>query len=148
MAILIPFYNEEADELMMTIKSLFEGFGLVEEMGYSPHILLIMDGWWKSSESMKKKMMELFPHDDKSKDKPWWEMILPIGKDDDISECVSTFVLQNVSRDDQTIVPVDIGGNNMVKLTCLIKRDNRKKVNSQTGCFRLLLDFITPSLYF
>jgi cellulose synthase/poly-beta-1,6-N-acetylglucosamine synthase-like glycosyltransferase len=145
LSILIPFYNEEAQELMMTINSLYEGFSFVEKLGYVPHILLIMDGWGKSSESMKKKMMEFFPNDDQKNACPWWDMIAPKN---DLSDAVSTFILQYVSADDQEIVPVDIGGNRRVKISCVIKRDNRRKVNSHDWMLSSFADFYDSEFVF
>jgi cellulose synthase/poly-beta-1,6-N-acetylglucosamine synthase-like glycosyltransferase len=125
--ILVPFYNEEASELMLTLNSLYDNFMSLKRHGFDIHILLVMDGWWKASESMKKKMKAFFPANGHLK--PWWENIKTIKETDDLSKCVSTFIVQRVTPN-STIAQTEIDDGRKVKISLLAKRDNRKKINA------------------
>jgi cellulose synthase/poly-beta-1,6-N-acetylglucosamine synthase-like glycosyltransferase len=123
--ILVPFYNEEVEEILLTLNSVYQDFEKLNKMGYNIHILLVMDGWWKASNSMKEFIKTLYPT---NTNKPWWENILPM--EGDFSKCVATFILQNLSPNNKEIVPINIGNNKKMKITTLIKRDNRRKINT------------------
>ncbi|AYV78510.1 MAG: hypothetical protein Edafosvirus16_9 [Edafosvirus sp.] len=128
LTILVPFYNEEADDLMLTLNSLYNDFSSLEVLGFDVHVLLVMDGWWKASESMKKKMQNMFPQNDKIE--PWWSAIKPIDASSDKSECVGTFIVQRMSPGGNSIIPIDIGTGRHMKISLLVKRDNRRKINA------------------
>ena len=65
-SVIIPFYNEESNELYETLKSLFYTYKYLSHMkeGWKDkklQIFLIQDGWYKSSDSMKEYLKQLFP---------------------------------------------------------------------------------------
>jgi cellulose synthase/poly-beta-1,6-N-acetylglucosamine synthase-like glycosyltransferase len=59
-----------------------------------------------------------------------WHAIKPIPTDAKLSDCVSTFVVQRHAPGGKTLAPIDIGGGRRLKLTLLVKRDNRRKINA------------------
>jgi hypothetical protein len=62
LAVLVPFYNEEWENLQITLMSLWNDSQSLADLGFEMHILLVMDGWWKASASMQREMKRLFPH--------------------------------------------------------------------------------------
>ncbi|AYV78509.1 MAG: hypothetical protein Edafosvirus16_8 [Edafosvirus sp.] len=144
--ILIPFYNEEADDLMITINSLYSDMLSLEKLGFDVHILLVMDGWWKASESMKKKMQEMFPQNENYP--PWWTAIKPIAPEDDFSKCVGTFIVQRMTPDGQSIQPINIDGLHNIKISLLAKRDNRRKINAHDWILSSFADFYNAEFVF
>ncbi len=125
--ILIPFYNEEELELTMTLNSLYDNFASLKRLGFDIHILLVVDGWWKASDTMKKRIKTLFPSNPGAQ--PWWEAIKSVDEKDDLSKCVSTFIVQRLAPD-QSIAPVEIEDDRFIKISLVAKRDNRKKINA------------------
>jgi cellulose synthase/poly-beta-1,6-N-acetylglucosamine synthase-like glycosyltransferase len=153
-AVLISAFNEGASELQATLNDLYKqhqvllGAGLKLDM----HICLILDGWMKASNSMKMYMKQAYPVDESSamgmnenSVENWqnyvkqWELENQAG----VSEVVDTLILQRTIAGCKnfTIGKVIIPDNNSrtnsvegviptVKLTTIIKRDNRRKHNS------------------
>ncbi|AYV84345.1 MAG: hypothetical protein Hyperionvirus23_12 [Hyperionvirus sp.] len=146
LTILVPFYNEESSELMMTLDSLYPDFASIKAMGFDVHILLVMDGWWKASESMKKFMCTIFKNEN-SNAPGWWNAIKPIGADDDLAECVGTFVVQRLAAGGESIAPVHIGDKSM-KISLLVKRDNRRKINAHDWMLSSFAEFYGADFVF
>lgn len=125
--ILVPFYNEEASDLFITLDSLYNNFASLKRYGFELYILLVMDGWWKASESMKDKMKAMFPANDNSK--PWWEFIQPIDENADMAKQVGTFIVQRTTPDG-AMAEVEFKDGLKAKISLVAKRDNRKKINA------------------
>lgn len=146
LVILIPFYNEEASELMLTLNSIYPDFASIKAMGYDIHILLVMDGWWKASESMKKLMQDFFKCN-RSNHLPWWETIKPIKPTDDLADCVSTFILQRLTAGGESISQINIGDRSL-KISLVVKRDNRRKINAHDWMLSSFADFYKAEFVF
>ena len=131
MSVIVPFYNEEKNELQITLKSLHEGFtylGKMKKNWRDPglmRIIIIQDGWYKASESMKRYLKELFPK--KINNEYWWNHFREFTDYDMNRDGTATFIFESE-------VPVCINKDEENKIFCyitmLIKVDNRKKHNS------------------
>lgn len=146
LTILVPFYNEEASELMLTLNSLYPDFASLKALGFDVHILLVMDGWWKASESMKKLICQLFKNN-QCDVAPWWEAIKPILPTDDLSECVSTFIVQRMNAGGDSIAEINIG-DELMKMSLLVKRDNRRKINAHDWMLTSFAEFYKSEFVF
>ena len=125
--ILIPFYNEEYDDLLDTLESLYENTTHVE--GYTFSYLLIQDGWSFASASMKENLMELFKVEE-----PWNECY---NRAVDGGESV-TYIMQRLDADGYA-APTTVKGRGYaampMNITLMVKKDNRKKHNSHEWFF-------------
>jgi len=144
----VPFFNEGADELKRTLHGLYEQALEVAEYGYRFHVLIIMDGWWKASESMWQYVHSMFPDE---ANHSWTEMIQPIPPGEE-KDCVSNFVIQRLTEDGK-VAPVYIGtdknGKEMyMKLSLLVKRDNRRKSNSHEWFLQSFAPFYNSEFIF
>ena len=146
LAILVPFYNEEAEDLTVTLKSLHQDISSIEDLGFDVHVLLVMDGWWKASESMKKLIVQMFPKNDNGT-LPWWMAIKPIEKEE-LSKCVSTFIMQRMVPGGESVSHVDIGEGKQMKISLIVKRDNRRKINAHDWMLRSFADFYKAHFVF
>ena len=135
LAVVIPFFNEESKELQQTLTSLYRGFLEVKRLSKKwrdkkMYIVLIQDGWHKSSNSAKEFLKQLFPKKIEGED--WWNYFpefAPGYKNDD---CNATFVFEKenygLSRlnyqkgleEDPT----------QLRITLMVKINNRRKHNS------------------
>eukprot|EP00456_Euglypha_rotunda_P082244 TRINITY_DN8078_c0_g1_i4.p1 TRINITY_DN8078_c0_g1~~TRINITY_DN8078_c0_g1_i4.p1 ORF type:complete len:482 (+),score=65.72 TRINITY_DN8078_c0_g1_i4:111-1556(+) len=91
--VIVPFFNEESRELYRTLYSLCQQNNQLALQGnFELHVLLVSDGWWKASKSMKKYLTQMFPEE---KESPWSKRIAQIvpGQEKD---SVETFVLQRL----------------------------------------------------
>ncbi|AYV84339.1 MAG: hypothetical protein Hyperionvirus23_6 [Hyperionvirus sp.] len=146
LSILVPFYNEEAAELMMTLNSIYPDFASLKALGFDVHILLVMDGWWKASESMKGLMCQFFKSNQCDVG-AWWDAIRPIGVGDDLSECVGTFVVQRMMAGGESIASINIG-DHLMKMSLLVKRDNRRKINGHDWMLSSFAEFYKSKFVF
>ena len=132
-SVIIPFYNEKRHELKVTLQSLHYAYSYLKHMKkkwkYKPlKVLIIQDGWWKSSKSMKEYLKELFG-----------------GKNEDKWYNKSDFTIENKGKSQPTTYifeskkPIIINKleskNNeepiiLMDITMIIKLDNRRKHNS------------------
>lgn len=117
--VLIPMYNEGADDLKRTLFDLHECILETNKIGGGcVHILIILDGWNATHETMKEYIMQMYP-----------------GVADDIRNIanaplntVETYVVQKLNNNAVTYVNID--DKRRLKLSLLIKLDNRRKHNS------------------
>ena len=131
MSVIIPFFNEERNELQVTLKSLDEGFGYLGNMLNKwqdkslMRIIIIQDGWYKASKSMKEYLKELFPQKIEGED--WWNYHKEFQTYDIDKDGIATFVFESN-------IPICINKGEEIPIYCnitmLIKVDNRKKHNS------------------
>jgi len=131
--VVFPFFNEEKRELLRSLESMYKQARQLFKYEMRVHVLCIMDGWFKSSASMKEFMKELYPPEDETN--PWWDEIAEGGP----SSQVCTYVLQRTLVTEEghhRVGLVDIGPNMKLKVTILIKRDNRRKHNSHEWFFQ------------
>lgn len=124
--VLFPFFNEEAYELERSLESIQEQAETLVKSKVHLHILCVMDGWYKSSDSMKEYVKDMFPY-------PYfWDEIL---KKDNIE--IETFVLQSGAFQSEN-----------VKISLMIKKDNRRKHNSHMWFFNAFCREIQPEYCF
>ena len=133
--ILIPMYNETTKDLKRTLFDLHTCIIEMNKIGAGfVNILLILDGWEVTDPSVKEYLQELYP-----------------GISNDIKNLeytpgvVETYVLQKVKGNTPTYVNVD--EEKRLKLTVLIKMDNRRKHNShgwflEAFAYEMQSDFI------
>ena len=133
-AVIIPFYNEEAKELRVTLESLYGAYDYLCEMkpdwkDKQLHIMIIQDGWYKASETMKEYLQELFPK--KYQGKGWWEHHPEFKEYDFAQNGALTYVFEN--NLDYTCINQGERYKHKkmwLKLTLVVKIDNRRKHNS------------------
>ena len=132
LAVVIPFYNEESHELEVSLKSLYGAYDYLCEIKKEwrtkqIHVLIVQDGWYKSSESMKSYLKKLYPK--KISGKNWWDYYPEFKEYSKDKNGSVTFVFEN---EDYTCFnpEEDIYNRLYLKLTLLIKMDNRRKHNS------------------
>jgi len=144
----VPILNEEKEELIATLHSLHDQTPLLLLCRQKLHVLVVIDGWWKASQSMKDYLYALFPEDNvESKSKEggatggWNINILQIEKGEDANS-VDTFIVQRVrprrfGKDiSETICPVQINPHEpkakprWLHVSLMVKRDNRRKHNA------------------
>lgn len=131
--VVIPFYNEESNELETSLQSLYNAYDYLCDMNElwrkrQMHILIVQDGWYKASESMKKYLKKMFPRKYDGVD--WWnyfEEFTTYSKDK--NGCV-TFVFENNDYTCLNPEEKDKYQRLYIKLTLLVKIDNRRKHNS------------------
>eukprot|EP01114_Cavostelium_apophysatum_P023119 TRINITY_DN860_c0_g1_i1.p1 TRINITY_DN860_c0_g1~~TRINITY_DN860_c0_g1_i1.p1 ORF type:complete len:978 (-),score=270.57 TRINITY_DN860_c0_g1_i1:159-3092(-) len=141
--VVIPFFNEEERELRRSLESLETQSKIVwKQKNLSMHVLLIMDGWSKASESMREYVKFMFPP---SNDKlPWWSALEDKSQDSE----VETLFVQRIkpygkrkSRQCAALseVPLTPGDTGLkprkLHITLIVKRDNRRKHNSHEWFF-------------
>lgn len=128
LGVVIPFFNEEANELKVTLEDLHKCYLYLCE--YKPVwrekemcIVMIQDGWFKSSSSMKEFLKKLFPC--KLNDKMWWENEEFINEDMERDEKNLTYIFENT---DYNCINAD--KDIYLNITLIVKLDNRRKHNS------------------
>jgi Chitin synthase len=138
---IIPTYNEEAQELMTTLESLHARCVELVENGAIMHVLVVLDGWEKTSDSMKEYINAMFPGMKEELDE-----IKPI--EGEAYRCVETYILEliDVLTDEVQYVQVVPGKN--LKLSVLVKRDNRRKHNSQAWFLEAFVPQHKPDFIF
>lgn len=122
-AVIIPFYNEEWDQLESTLSSLLQCERFLPNYVFT--YFLIQDGWEKAPKSMQSKLKLMFPHN------TYWDELdnKQLDAGSHISYVFETVVDQRTSR---TTIP---GTNLQQYITLLVKKDNRKKHNSHEWFF-------------
>lgn len=62
-AVCVPFFNEDGGELQRTLCSLHNQLETLNDKGIESdfEVLVILDGWWKASGSMKEYLTSMFP---------------------------------------------------------------------------------------
>lgn len=116
--ILIPMYNETTNDLKRTLFDLHTCVLEMNKIGAGfVNVLLILDGWEVTDPSVKEYLQELYP-----------------GIGDDIKNLeyspgvIETYVMQKLKDNRPTYVNLD--EEKRLKLTVLMKMDNRRKHNS------------------
>eukprot|EP00121_Abeoforma_whisleri_P012792 Awhi_evm1s11811 len=130
--VVIPFYNEEKCDLKRTLTSLYkqeqECHRAALQYGMGELVfqyLAVSDGYFKASNSMKRYITELFG-------KGW-----DLGLDgDDTSDCTRVIQKQRIINGEAYSDLVDIEPGQSMRLSMLVKRQNRKKPNSHEWFFR------------
>lgn len=132
LAVVIPFYNEESKELETTLKSLYGSYDYLCEIkkewrDKQIHVLIVQDGWYKSSETMKSYLKEIFPKKYSGID--WWNYYPEFKEYSKEKNGSVTYIFEN--EDYTCFNPKEDKYNKLyLKLTLLIKMDNRRKHNS------------------
>ena len=132
-SVVIPFYNEEAHELQVTLKSLYGAYDYLCEIKpiyreKQLHVCIIQDGWFKASQSMKQYLKQLYPK--KINNEDWWEYYSYFKQHNINEDGHQTFIFQ--SNDYVCINPEeDVEYKRLwMKVSLVVKIDNRRKHNS------------------
>eukprot|EP00808_Paulinella_micropora_P019481 g65235.t1 len=135
-AIVVPFFNEECSELRDTLVSLHQMAKKLPQYRFS--VLLVSDGWFKTSASMRDYLKLLFPEE---KDSRWSQAIKPLtpGRE---SECVETFIIERVKG--KTMVQTRFNGFTSAERTELRKgQGDRERVSD--GCRKRVMSALCQS---
>ena len=128
-AVVFPFFNEEYYELERSLISMYkQELECERNLRTEYHCVAIMDGWSKASDSMKDYISMLFPS------KQNWPRKLITSKGN-----VGTLILQKVDEKNN-VVRVKLNDEVSIRLTIVIKKDNRRKANSHEWFFRTFVD--------
>lgn len=118
--VLIPMYNETTKEFKRTLQDLHECIAEMNKIGGGHvHILVILDGWKVTHPTIKEYLKEMYPQVSAEIDN--------IGNENNPNP-VETYVLQKLSGDEATYVKID--EHKSLKISVMIKLDNRRKHNS------------------
>lgn len=116
--VLIPMYNETSTELKRTLSDLHECILKMNKIGGGyVHVLVILDGWKVTHQSMKDYLKEMYQGASDKLDN--------IGNN---GKQVETYVLQKIKNNESSFVK--ISEDQKMKLSFIIKLDNRRKHNS------------------
>lgn len=116
--VLIPMYNETTKEFKRTLQDLHKCIVEMNEVGAGyVHILTILDGWNATHSSMKEYLKEMFP-----------EVSTEIDGIGNSTKNVETYIIQKINGNEVTSVPID--NEKGLKLSVIVKLDNRRKHNS------------------
>lgn len=117
-SILIPMYNETTKDLKRTLFDLHSCILEMNKIGAGfVNILLILDGWEVTHPSVKEYLGELYPG-----------ISDYLQKLEYTPDVIETYVLQKLKGNKPTYVNID--EDKRLKLTVLMKMDNRRKHNS------------------
>ena len=131
LAVIIPFFNEEANELKQTLNSLYYGFRYLckrrpvwKERGMK--IIIMQDGWYKASESMKEYLRDMYNEED------WSQNIKEFTEYNVETDGPVSYVFEKNKKIvfNQKQVDNNEEHKKSLNITMLIKIDNRKKHNS------------------
>jgi cellulose synthase/poly-beta-1,6-N-acetylglucosamine synthase-like glycosyltransferase len=118
--VLIPMYNETTKEFKRTLQDLHKCIVEMNDVGAGyVHILVVLDGWNATDNSIKEYLKEMFP--DVSSE------IDGIGNS---TKHVETYIIQKLHGNEVTSVPID--NEKGLKLSVVVKLDNRRKHNSHS----------------
>lgn len=116
--VLIPMYNETTKEFKRTLQDLHTCIMEMNKIGGGyVHILVIIDGVKAMHPSIKEYLKEMFPEVGQN--------INDIGKS---TNEVETYIIQKLEGDEVTYVKID--ENKSLKISVMVKLDNRRKHNS------------------
>lgn len=116
--VLIPMYNETTKEFKRTLQDLHTCIVEMNKIGGGyVHILVILDGVKAMHETMKEYLKEMYPQVSDKID----NMI-------NSRNSVETYILQKLIGDEATYVKID--EQKSLKISVMIKLDNRRKHNS------------------
>lgn len=132
-SVVIPFYNEEANELAVTLKSLYGTYDYLCEIKpvyreKQIHVCIIQDGWYKASESMKEYLKRLYPKKYDGVD--WWDHHKHFKNFSLADDGSWTYIFES---DDYVCINPDEKEEYLklyMKVTLVVKIDNRRKHNS------------------
>eukprot|EP01084_Bolivina_argentea_P059926 109475_1 len=123
---IVPFYNEDASEIYATLQSLHSNFAYLKKTQTKYNfthfnVCLVSDGWFKSDISTKKYLSKLYNCD-----------MTETFKNYNFKEAKhNTVILQSKGNQKLCINPFNNEDNKLfLKVTTIIKIDNRKKANS------------------
>lgn len=135
MAIGIPFYNEPSHELEQALISLHNSlkylrYGSKKWRNKPIWVNIIQDGWHKAHPSMKRYLQKMFPYKKCGKD--WWEYYEQFHDGYNNPNDDSVFIFEKQFYEPVIINPQDVfaGKRKFMRITLLIKINNRKKHNS------------------
>lgn len=117
-SVLIPMYNETTKELKRTLYDLHKCIKKLNKyVNHYVHILVVADGWKAMHPTVKQFIKEIYP---KAKDS--------LAQLDTPTDLVETCILQKLERD--KVADVKLDDETHLKLSFIIKLDNRRKHNS------------------
>lgn len=115
---LIPLYNETVHDLKRTLNDLHKCIMEMNKIGGgSVHILIVLDGWNATHETIKEYIKELYPG-----------IARKVDNIQNATNKVESYVIQKLKNGEVTYTTID--ENKHLKISTLIKLDNRRKHNS------------------
>ncbi|EGD80828.1 hypothetical protein PTSG_01414 [Salpingoeca rosetta] len=138
MCCVVPCYNEPSDALRRTLTSLHGQLDNLRKLDFDFHVVVIMDGWQLTSESMRTYLQTIFdmPENVENEGPTWWDDLNTLEG----NPSVETFIIQNVNIETWTVEPVFIEPEELpgarMHITLIVKRDNRRKHNTLEWFFR------------
>lgn len=176
LGIFIPCFNEEGSELINTLDSLYRQKNDCLMLGYDMHVLIVLDGWEYTSKSIKQYLNTIFTSKNTSNDVPavqvydtehgevryiynneqhdWQSLIQPLDTTLPVRDQVETYVLQSINPTNNYVSEVCMntvsqsGDITSLKISLLIKRDNRRKHNSHHWFMKPFCDIYSPEYVF
>jgi hypothetical protein len=180
LAVFIPAFNEDVNDLILTLNSLYRQKDDCKRMGYDIHAVVVLDGWEFTSSSVKDYLSNTFvgygndtaygvideiqrnPTGDLSHVKlihdadssSWRTCIRPLDSRKPPAEQSETYVLQCIDGNSNDVSEVRIGtvGSEgelaAIKISVIIKRDNRRKHNSHSFFLKAFCSVYEPELMF
>ncbi|CAM5999648.1 unnamed protein product [Sphagnum balticum] len=132
LSVLVPTFTESDRELRRTLEDLevmeteLRQYRPPEEGQWEFNILIICDGWFKASRSMRKYIQEVMC----LKETQIYEL-LSWAIDSDTTSTTQTMIIQRTRQvgGKEELVPLEFGSRHL-KISVLVKRDNRRKHNS------------------
>jgi cellulose synthase/poly-beta-1,6-N-acetylglucosamine synthase-like glycosyltransferase len=116
--VLIPLYNETVDDLKRTLLDLHRCIMEMNKIGGGcVHILIVLDGWNATHETIKNYMKEMYP-----------DVADKIDNIKNSTKKIETYVIQKLLNGEVTYTTIDEDKN--MKLSMIVKLDNRRKHNS------------------
>lgn len=178
LGVFIPAFNEEASELINTLDSCHRQRQDCLDLGYDMHVLIVLDGWEFTSKSVKEYLGEIFSRQKPSSDSdrpavevydmehgearyihdteqaPWQSLIQPLDTTQPQADQVETYTLQMLDSQTNQVADVNLntvsrtGDMTSLKISVLIKRDNRRKHNSHHWFLKAFCDVYEPEYLF
>ncbi len=152
--IIVPAFNESPLELVKTLASLHKQMHLLNALKLCMHVLIVLDGWHKSSPAMQTYVENLFPA---GAGRGRWGIEIGEIAPGQERNCVDTYVIENVedrANGRTEISPVmfahdaSTGNELWMRITLLVKRENRRKHNSHHWFLSSFMPFCQPEFAF
>jgi chitin synthase len=116
--VLIPMYNETTKEFKRTLHDLHDCIVEMNKIGGGHvHTLVILDGIKAMHASIKEYLKEMYP-----------EVSANIDNIGNTDKAIETYVIQKLKGQEATYVKID--DNKSLKISVIVKLDNRRKHNS------------------
>ena len=134
----VALFNEEMDALLATLSSLHAEEQVLNKNNIQMHVIAIQDGWYYASDSMKRYFASMFPEHAHEL------YAIPPPAKDVVDQMPETYILQRLDGNGNISRTVISPTGASIKLTVMIKKDNRGKHNSHDWFFRGFAEYYNP----